>query len=139
MKQKLCLLAGVILCILFVAPQVQAQKTAVLKSLSNFSVEDTIINAGVKYQSVASNAYAETAFIKATITKISGTVACTVIAAGSFSTAGPWYPLDTLTATDVASQDKFLEIKNTKYFFYRVQYTGSGTMAAKLRSTLKAK
>lgn len=136
--KTLILLVGLLTCVFTSS---EAQKIATLKSLSNYTVEDTVVNTTPKTQRIASNAYSPAAYIKATVTKISGTVAGTLVAAGSYSgtVTGPWYPLDTLTATDVASQEKFLEIKDTKYFYYRVLYTGTGTMSAKLRSQIVAK
>jgi hypothetical protein len=77
--------------------------------------------------------------IQVNITKISGTVAGTVTLQGSLdgtnyntATSGALAITATYTATDVASQSKSWVIVNNPYRYYRVTWTGAGTMAASM-------
>ena len=81
--------------------------------------------------------------VQVNITKISGTVAGTVTLQGSidgtnFSTAtsGMLAITATYTATDVASQSKNWIIAGNPYRFYRVSWTGTGTMAASMTANI---
>lgn len=77
--------------------------------------------------------------VQVNIHKLSGTVAGTVTLQGSLdgSTNGwstvlqsPYAATYTFTATDVADQSKTWTVANNPYRFYRVTWTGAGTMAA---------
>lgn len=139
--KKLALLAGLIMCVCTVS-QVRAQKVANLKSvlwpLVGATVPDTVVNSGNRERSIASVAWAPVGKIEATITKVSGTVGGSVVASGSVD-GSTWLPLDTLTATNVASQKLHLDIGATKYWFYKVKYTGTGTMNALITAQIKVK
>jgi len=103
---------------------------------------DTVTNTGTNYLTnryVASGA-AYSVAVQWTAVKLSGTVAGTVTLQGSLD--GLNYvaitgnatventTISTFTATDVASQTKVWVIKNNPYPWYRVSWTGAGTMAA---------
>lgn len=124
---------------LFAVSDVQAQKTANLKSvLYPTSNTDTVANSGNREQKIASVAYSPVGKIEVTVTKVSGTVAGSVVASGSVD-GTTWFPLDTLTATNVASQTLHLDIGATKYWFYKIKHTGTGTMNAIISSKIKVK
>lgn len=98
---------------------------------------DTVTNTGVKYQIAAVAGYQDVITIQTVITKISGTVAGTVIIQGSldgvnYTTIGT----DSLTATDVATQSKSWSVNPSSFTHYRVSYTGAGTMSAKINSKI---
>jgi len=98
---------------------------------------DTVTDAGVKLQSVAVPGYQEVVTIQTVITKINGTVAGTVIIQGSldgvnYTTIGT----DSYTATNVATQSKTWSVNPSTFAYYRVSYTGTGTMSAKINSKL---
>lgn len=81
--------------------------------------------------------------IQVNITKISGTVAGTVTLQGSLdgvsyntATSGALAITATYTATDVAAQSKSWVIVNNPYRYYRVSWTGSGTMVATMTAQI---
>ena len=93
---------------------------------------DTTTNADTNYvtiKSVGSHVKA----IQATVTKVSGTVAGTVILQGTVDGIA-WVNVntDTLTLTDQATNTKVWTISSTIYNSYRVQYKTSGTQVSYL-------
>lgn len=105
---------------------------------------DTVTNTGTKACSLkVVNNYSEIS-IQVVITKISGTVAGTVTLQGSVD-GTTFETIDTLlvqnnvatfTATDVASQSKVFVVDQNPYLWYKLSYTGSGTMSATLKGYL---
>lgn len=74
--------------------------------------------------------------IQALITKTSGTVAGTVKLQGS-SDATNWYDFTspaTITATDTATQIIVFQLTDKIFPYYRVSWTGTGTMVAVVSS-----
>ncbi len=110
---------------------------------------DTVTNTATKACSLkVSNPYRQVT-IGAFITKISGTVAGTVTLQGSLDgvnfftvdssaiqTDGNINSPATYTATNVASQLKVWILNYTPYLWYKLSYTGSGTMSAKFNGYL---
>lgn len=101
---------------------------------------DTITNAGTDAVTLQVKGEYKTISIQCKIVKISGTVAGTVTLQGSVDGTN-YETVDTLamisdfvtyTATNVATQTKTFIIENNPYLYYRLSYTGSGTMAARL-------
>lgn len=85
--------------------------------------------------------------IQAVFTKTSGTLAGTATLQGSLDgtnyltvpTAVTVAGAATYTVTDVASQSVIFIINNAPYKYYRVSWTGTGTMIGTLASYLMAK
>lgn len=143
MKRLITLIIGVtIVAALMITGNAQAQ---VKNMLSTYNLPyDTVTNTGTSYLTLANKGAAETVTIQLVATKISGTVAGTVTLLGSLdgtnykaltqqevTTAIPTY-----TATDVASQTNIWVIKNNPYLYYRVSWTGTGTMSARFNALL---
>lgn len=122
--------------------------TPMYKSYSNAShvktyiSYDTVTNTATNY---LTNKYAvsgpgQTVTVQWTAVKLSGTVAGTLTLQASLDglnffayTANATVEnttFTTFTATDVATQTKAFVIKNNPYPWYRVSWTGAGTMAA---------
>lgn len=106
---------------------------------------DTIVNTATDYVEYQVKAYHKTMSIQALVSKVSGTVAGTVTIQGSldgtnFVTVSTTY-LDgtaTLTALNQSATTKLFVITGSPYRYYRLSYTGSGTMSARLYGYLVA-
>ena len=135
------ILSLTILC-LFVSLGLNAQT---FQMTSQYATGDTISNTGTKACSLKVVHTYKQVTIQALITKISGTVAGTVTLQGSIDgtnfvtldtaalqTDGP----STFTATNVATQNKLWIVNNAPYLWFKLSYTGSGTMAATLKGYL---
>lgn len=121
-------------------------------------ISDTVTNTGTNFlttgypqltsytsatysgSAVAITTPALTTTVQANLTKISGTVAGTVTLQGSLDAAN-WTTVTgtttgvqtgAFTATNVASQATVWTLVNSPYRFYRVTWTGTGTMAASM-------
>ena len=95
----------------------------------NFTGSDTVVNsAAVNIDLKVTGGY-NTGAYQVVITKVSGTVAGNAILKGSVDGTN-YVNIDTLATTDVATQTKIFTETPVKYPFYRVTYTGTGTMAA---------
>lgn len=106
---------------------------------------DTIVNTATEACSLkVVNSY-KSVTIHALITKISGTVAGTLTLQGTVD-GTTWITVDTasfitegaatFTATNVASQSKVWIMNGAPYLWYKLSYTGSGTMSATLKGYL---
>jgi len=94
-----------------------------------FSGSDTVVNAAtVNIALTVAPAYNSGAF-QVVVTKVSGTVAGNAIFQGSVDGVN-FVNIDTLTTSNVATQTKIFTQTPVLYPFYRVSYTGTGTMAA---------
>lgn len=122
-----------ILALVAVAAMVNAQTT--LLSVYNLDT-DTVTNTGTVTLSgrVTGNG---TLAVQVSVLEISGTTAGTLTLMGSIDNV-TYTAIDTTTfsPSDVTTPQSFVWMKADSYFpYYRVSYTGSGTMAA----TVKAK
>ena len=127
-----------------IAPLTGTQMT---KKFSNAGVPfyvtyDTVTNTGTNFltNKLIVGGGAQSVTIQWTAVKLSGTVAGTVTLLGSLdglnftaitgnnSIGNITY--STFTATDVATQTKTWVLQNNPFPWYRVSWTGSGTMAA---------
>lgn len=108
---------------------------------------DTVTNTATNYISLSvTNSYTKIV-IQPIVTKISGTVAGTVTLQGSndalnYVTVNTSYLLGgsaTLTATNVTTSTNLFVVTGSPYEYYRLSYTGSGTMSATLKGLLSAK
>lgn len=135
---KLFLFAFAALTMLFVAApteEVSAQTGYFLSSPTHANI-DTVDNTEALSQIKQITGYHKVLSIQSTITKISGTVAGSVVLMGSLngvtydtvSTAELFYP------TNVATQTKVWALGVSDYVYYKVIYTGAGTMSAKIQT-----
>lgn len=143
--KKFFVLALSALLFLTTANVVNAQVS--FKSVYN-STSDTTVNTGTAYLTVATTAAnRNVAAIQVVVTKISGTVAGTITLQGSLdgtnffaltdSTTSP--TITTKTATDVASQTFAWLVNHSPWVYYRISYTGSGTMSASFIGRLQTR
>jgi hypothetical protein len=102
-----------------------AQNRAELMSGSG----DTLTNTGTVNLALRVTAGYQTATFQIVNTKVSGTVAGSSIFQGSNDGVN-WVNLDTFVNANVATNVKFFEASPPKYLWYRVSYTGTGTMVA---------
>ena len=111
-------------------------KEITLISTTNATTIDTVTNTGVRtVRTGANQGYWATAGIGVTVTKISGTVAGVVRLVGSYDGVNFFRvnPTDSLNAANVTTNYKsFVLTTGVPYKYLGVQYTGVGTMAAKL-------
>lgn len=95
---------------------------------------DTVTNAGSNYVYITSPNPWQNISVQPVITKISGTVAGTYYLQGSLDNTN-WVSVvgDSATATNVTTNTRIWKESTKAYKYYRIGYTGSGTMAATLR------
>lgn len=108
--------------------------------LSNVSaVKDTTDNTGTSYVTLPVSQWYNTIAIQSVVTKISGTVAGTVTLQGSldgsnFSTVDSNYSnITSYSPTNQATNTKVFIVTGSPYRYYRLSYTGAGTMSASHR------
>ena len=109
-----------------------------LISETNATATDTVTNTGVKIVATPSTpGFWDLAGVFVTVTKISGTVAGVVRLVGSYDGTNFFRiaPTDSLNAANVTSNYKSFTLTSYPYKYIGVQYTGTGTMAAKLNAT----
>lgn len=125
---------------LFVAFSAKCQFRNLFNSLStngNALATDTVTNTGTGLVQVLHEAKGNVTSVTFTATKISGTVAGTVALHGSNDgTNFASIHSTTFTATDVASQGGTWQLVGNPFRYYRVTWTGSGTMAATVKGTV---
>lgn len=134
---------SLIFVVLVVAFSASAQITD-LKSSFNLT-SDTVTNTATGYlQATALSGAKGVASIQIVITKISGTVAGTITLQGSndgtnfiaLTNTSTVPQIATATATDVASQTFGWTIGLNVWRYYRVSWTGAGTMSARFTGKL---
>lgn len=129
---------------LLVAPHIEAQAQS-RSLLSPYSLSsDTVTNGGTAYLTIRGD-QKNTSYttIQVVVTKISGTVGGTISLQGSvdgtsykaLNTAETQTALATITATD-ASNVYHWRLTGNPFQYYRVSWTGTGTMAASFTSQL---
>lgn len=118
-----------------------AQTTAQNMTASNGLPRDTVSNTGVETWTLKVPGFQKTISAQIEATKISGTVAGNIVLLGS--NTGTLY--DTVVnapvkvAADAATFSRIFAIDNSKYLYYRIQWTGTGTMSAWARCYLIAR
>lgn len=127
--------------ILMVSFNASAQTEGTMRSListTNSTALDTVTNSGVRSQLLRVPGSFSAVTIVATVTEINGTTAGSVRLWGSLD--GTNYALvdsNTFSPADqVAAQSYAWQVKPSTFTYYRVTYTGAGTMAAKLSSRI---
>lgn len=108
-----------------------------VNSQTAMTVSDTITNTGTEYATLQVKSSGSIISIQAVVTKLSGTVAGTVILQASndglnYVTIGS----DTLTLSNVTTNSYLFTVSNHPYIYYRLKATGSGTMSATLKGWL---
>lgn len=111
------------------------------------SSTETITNGGTGILTGNVRGHKNTITVQVTITKTSGTVAGTLTLQGSLDNVsykaallpnGVSTAVNTYTATDVASQTFIWQLDKNAYNYWRISYTGSGTMVATMTGVLLA-
>jgi hypothetical protein len=121
----------------YMLPQQSSAKGVFTQFTSNGA---TVTNSGSGVVNLTVNGYYSTLSIQVKGTKTSGTIAGTVTLQGSndgtnFVTVNTSYLQSgtaTLSCTDIATNSKIFVIVGAPYKYYRLSWTGSGTMAGKL-------
>ncbi len=136
MKKILSLMAG---CLLIVGIS-QAQTATNIKALtpqnSATSGLDTVTNTAVKAQITQLDGYSAITTIQATITKISGTLAGSLVLSGSLDGTAYTAIGSAYTVTDTAAQYPSFSVNPSTYRYYKLSWTGTGTMAGSIKSKL---
>lgn len=119
----------------------QAQTDAKNMVASNGLAVDTVSNTGTETWTLKVPGFQKTVSVQFVATKINGTVAGSVNLQGSLN-GTHWVTVtgaSAFTATDVATQSTIWTVENSKYLYYRVTWTGAGTMSASARNYLLAR
>lgn len=113
--------------------------------LSNYSLtSDTITNTGNGYVQLEVTQYYEKISFQPVVTRLSGTAGGTVTLQGSndgtnYVTVNSSYvSAATMSVTNVTTSTAILTVTSSPYRYYRLSYTGSGTMSCKLQGYLSA-
>ena len=114
-----------------------SNKHVVSNMTSNVSLtSDTTTNTATSYVGLGVQNWYNTITIQSVVTKISGTVAGTVTLQGSidgtnYVTVNSSYAdVTSYSPTDVATSSKLFVVTGSPYRYYRLSYTGTGTMSA---------
>ena len=128
-----------------IAVVAQAQVLTFYQPLGSSLTIDNVTNTGTAYVStlVPMERFKESTTIQVTVTKISGTVGGTISLQGSLDginfkaipTAETATALATITAAD-ASSTYHWRLNGSPFRYYRVSWTGTGTMSASFGATL---
>jgi hypothetical protein len=103
------------------------------------STSDTIANSATGYVGITVNNYYKEVSFQAVVTKISGTVGGTVTLQGSndgtnyVTVSASYSDVQTLTPTNQATNSKLFTVTGSPYKYYRLSYTGTGTMSATIK------
>lgn len=128
--KKFVLILAIALAAMFAPIHEQAQTTMI--STGNSLSNDTVTNTASKILAVKFTGFRETITATINITKISGTLAGTLVPVGS-NDGTNFYDisqasLDTFTVANSASQGKAYSFRRG-FQWYGVKWTGSGTMS----------
>lgn len=119
----------------------QAQTSATVMLASNGLAIDTVSNTGTETWTLKVPGPQKVISVQWVATKINGTVGGSVVFQGSINGTN-WDTVLLVPAhspTDVATQSKIFTHDDSKYLYYRVQWTGAGTMSASARCWLLAR
>jgi hypothetical protein len=108
---------------------------------SNGLAIDTVSDTGTETWTLKVPGTQQTVAVQFVATKISGTVAGTVTLQGSLN-GSSWATVPSqspFTATNVASQNTVWQMTGSGFLYYRVTWTGTGTMSASARAYLLAR
>lgn len=139
MKRNILIAFAVLITCMSAAVSASAQMLTpkVLTTTSYGNTLDTVVNTAAKVTTPADGLiknWKNGATALVVIKKISGTVGGTLVLQGSMD-GTEWVTIGSATTpTDASANYAF----NTtvRYYYYRISYTGTGTMSASIRSTL---
>lgn len=139
MKKFLVFFMAALMALIMPQAETQAQVVS-LVSTNNSLTLDTVTNTGVRVLSKIVAGHKATVSIQVNVTKISGTLAGTLIPVAS-NDGVKWYAngTSTFSVTDVASQGVCFASFPLGWQYYGVQWTGSGTMAGSFNASLLAR
>ena len=106
------------------------------------STSDTVVNTATGYVGLTVLNHYERVGIQTVITEISGTTGGTVTLQGSIdgtnyvTVSSSFSDAQTYTPTDVAVSSKLFTVTGSPYKYYRLSYTGTGTMSATIKGYL---
>lgn len=106
------------------------------------SASDTVVNTATGYVGLTVLNHYERVGIQTVITEISGTTGGTVTLQGSIdgtnyvTVSSSFSDAQTYTPTDVAVSSKLFTVTGSPYKYYRLSYTGTGTMSATIKGYL---
>ncbi len=134
-----------IVALLAFAGVAQAQLVTMYQPLGSQVASDTVTNTGTVYLTGAVNGYKNVTSIVVVATKISGTVGGTISILGSIDGTN-YYALNTrdtqtALATKTASDASAVygwRITGNDFRYYRVSWTGTGTMSASFTAKIFA-
>lgn len=113
----------------FFAINVNAQAPTLMPLIAG----DTVVNTATVNKVFTASAGYRDIGVQAVITKISGTAGGTATFQGSLDNTN-WENIGSAyTITDVASQAKAFTQTGNPYHYYRVKFTGTGTMSVQVR------
>lgn len=101
--------------------------------------DDTVANSATGYITYPLSDYYEQVAIQAVATKLSGTAGGTVTVQGSLdgtnfvTVKAAYITSSTLTVLNQTTTSKIFVITGSPYKYYRLSYTGTGTMSVKIR------
>lgn len=114
-----------------------SNKHVVSNMKSNVSLtSDTTTDTGTSYVELGVQNWYNTVTIQSVVTKISGTVAGTVTLQGSVdgtnyvTVSSSYADVTSYSPTNVATSSKLFVVTGSPYRYYRLSYTGAGTMSA---------
>lgn len=144
---KIKLIGLLLVAFLGIAATSQAQLATFYNSLGTNLLTDTVTNTGVGVVStttaLSSTQDYDGTTIQVVVTKISGTVGGTISLQGSLdgtnwkalNTAETQTALATITAADASAQYHW-RLNGSPFLYYRISWTGTGTMAATVAAKL---
>ena len=134
--KKLFSIAVVLLLTCVFVPKVNAQSDVyTMKSQYNVAL-DTVTNTGTKYMYVTTTNAHENVSIQAVVTKTSGTAAGYMYIQGSLdgvNYVGNIATTDSAAVSNVTTNTYIFTMSTKAYKYYRLAYTGSGTMVCTLK------
>lgn len=141
MRKAILLFGMLIALVAFTSMEAKAQVKTFLSPYSLSS--DTVTNTGTAYLTLQNKGDGASTVIQVNVTKISGTVGGTISLQGSLdgtnfkalNTEETQTALATITATD-ANNVYHWRLKGNPFLYYRVSWTGTGTMAASFTASL---
>lgn len=136
--KKSIILSFLFIALAFTTTQAQETYKELKNSISVSLATDTVTNTGTAVvQADMLSVHGHTTSVSFIATKLSGTVAGTVALHGS-NNGTNFYSISstTFTATDVASQGGTWQLTGCPFRFYRITWTGSGTMSATLAGNI---
>lgn len=141
MKILFASLVALLLTTAFMSPTANAQdNSGYFLSSATHAALDTCTNAGTVTQSKAITGWQDFITVTCQVTKTSGTLGGTLVMYGSTQASSPdiWVQVDsahTYTVTNTAGSKVYVfEIDASKFQYYKVVWTGTGTMVGTIKT-----